>query len=75
MPGRRPGPLRPSDPTPLTLVDVTFGFCRRQLPTKEPPPVVSDVARAGAVSVCGPALAGLSLTLAKDVAIRLCLSP
>ncbi|TPQ21647.1 transposase [Streptomyces sporangiiformans] len=49
-PGRLPGPLRPSDPTPLTLVDVPFGFCRRQLPTNEPP-VVSDLARAGAISL------------------------
>ncbi|OIJ93651.1 hypothetical protein [Streptomyces colonosanans] len=66
--------LRPSDPTPVKLVDVAFGFCWHQLPTKEPP-VVSDSARAGAISLRIPELASLSITLAKGIGIRLYLPP
>ncbi|GGJ03568.1 transposase [Streptomyces brasiliensis] len=43
---RRYRDAAPPENCPLPLVDVAFGFCRRQLPTSEPP-VVSDSARAG----------------------------
>lgn len=49
-----------------TLVDVALRFCWRQLPANEPP-VVSDLARAGAAS--------LSITLAKGIGISLYLPP
>lgn len=58
----------------MTLADLTFVFCRRQLPTNEPP-VVPDLARAGAVSLCRPELASLSITLAKNIRISLCMPP
>lgn len=54
---------------------MAIGFCRRQLPTNEPPPVVSDLAHAGAISLCSPELTGLSITLAKGIGIRLYLPP
>ncbi|MGW7362216.1 hypothetical protein ACWGI8_02045 [Streptomyces sp. NPDC054841] len=59
---------------PLTLVDVAFGFCPRQLPTNEPP-VVSDLARARAISMRSPELSDLSIPLAKGIGISLYLPP
>ncbi|MFF3331729.1 transposase [Streptomyces sp. NPDC002888] len=49
-------------------------FCWCQLPTNEPP-VVSDLARAGAISLCSPELASLSITLGKGIGISLHLPP
>ncbi|MGW3661648.1 hypothetical protein [Streptomyces sp. NPDC005141] len=53
---------------------MAFGFCPPQLPTNEPP-VVSDSARAEAIGLCGPELAGLSVTLVKGGGISLRSSP
>lgn len=60
-PGRTQARLGQAIQRHSMLDDETVGVCGRQLPTKEPP-VVSDSARAGAVSLCSAELADLSIT-------------
>lgn len=53
---------------------MSFGFCWCRLPANETP-IVSDLAHTGDCSLCGPELAGLSVTLAKGIGISLPLPP
>ncbi|WP_181923965.1 transposase [Streptomyces inhibens] len=65
-PTRLPGPLRPSDPTPLDAGRRSLRLLLAPTPHQRAP-VVSDLARAGAVS--------MSITLAKGIGISLHLPP